>query len=473
LHTLRGHAGKVLGVAFAVDDQAVLSIGDDATVRAWRCRDGEPLRTWVFADATLAALAACRQSPDIFVAERGGNVRRLDLNSDEVMEVFQVPGPVLSMAISPDESRLAIGGASTIALMNLDASSNESGGVGWKRLDGHTETVLSVRFDSTSQRLISTSIDRTIKLWDAASGQELLSLSGLDVEANGAAIFIRDNQRIVQANRNQLYVWSAERQVRGQDDGEQQREWHRRRAAIAADRANWYGVSFHANQSLRFEPDDPSAIDRRADALFHLDRWSDAIAGLEEAIRRDESRATHYRLALCYLASDNVSRYRELCGRLWQDGARIGDTGILNRITWTCMLHPSSGVEGERILELLQANVAAHAAAEYLNTLGLAYYRAGHFREAIETLNRCVALEHPGTLPYDWLFLALAHHALDDAEQANAFLHRAQSWYDEQIGLWEAGRPVDPVFADHVRLEFRLLLREANATMDPGEKRLP
>ena len=45
-------------------------------------------------------------------------------------------------------------------------------------LKGHTNTVYSVVFSPDGQRLASASEDRTVKVWDAATGQESRTLKG-------------------------------------------------------------------------------------------------------------------------------------------------------------------------------------------------------------------------------------------------------------------------------------------------------
>ena len=45
-------------------------------------------------------------------------------------------------------------------------------------LKGHTDAVTSVAFSPDGKRLASASDDGTVKVWDAATGQEILTLKG-------------------------------------------------------------------------------------------------------------------------------------------------------------------------------------------------------------------------------------------------------------------------------------------------------
>ena len=59
----------------------------------------------------------------------------------------------------------------------------------------------------------------------------------------------------------------------------------------------------------------------------------------------------------------------------------------------------------------------------YLNTLGVAYYRVGEYQDAIDKLERCDKLRTE-SIPDDLAFLAMAQHQLGQKEQARATLER-------------------------------------------------
>ena len=83
-------------------------------------------------------------------------------------------GEVLSVALSPDGTRIASGSGSGDGTLKVwDApTGNEI-----MTLNGHAGPVISVAFSPDSKRIASGSWDKT-KVWDAATGQETLTLKG-------------------------------------------------------------------------------------------------------------------------------------------------------------------------------------------------------------------------------------------------------------------------------------------------------
>ena len=63
-------------------------------------------------------------------------------------------------------------------------------------LQGHTDRVCSVAFSPDGRRIVSGSDDKTVKVWDAVTGQEILTLQGHTGGVHRVA-FSPDGRRIV------------------------------------------------------------------------------------------------------------------------------------------------------------------------------------------------------------------------------------------------------------------------------------
>ncbi len=111
---------------------------------------------------------------------------------------------VNSVSFSPDGSRI-VSGSSDNSIKLWDAAT----GAELRTLTGHSDSVLSVSFSPDGSRIVSGSSDKTIKLWDAATGAELRTLTGHSDSVNSVS-FSPDGARIVSAsNDNTIKVWDA------------------------------------------------------------------------------------------------------------------------------------------------------------------------------------------------------------------------------------------------------------------------
>jgi len=76
-------------------------------------------------------------------------------------------------------------------------------------LIGHTDRVYSAFFSRTGQRIVTGSFDKTARIWDATTGEELLRLRGHADRVTSAA-FSHDGSRVVTASAdNTARIWDA------------------------------------------------------------------------------------------------------------------------------------------------------------------------------------------------------------------------------------------------------------------------
>jgi WD40 repeat protein/predicted Ser/Thr protein kinase len=76
-------------------------------------------------------------------------------------------------------------------------------------LAGHTERLLSAAFSPNGARVVTGGLDKTARVWDAATGKELLTLTGHTAAVNSVS-FSRDGTRIVTGGGDKTAkVWDA------------------------------------------------------------------------------------------------------------------------------------------------------------------------------------------------------------------------------------------------------------------------
>jgi tetratricopeptide (TPR) repeat protein len=122
------------------------------------------------------------------------------------------------------------------------------------------------------------------------------------------------------------------------------------------------------------------------------------------------------------------------------------------RFLATCL--DSEFCDPERVAELAsQALKIAPSDESVWHTLGVARYRAGDWRSAIEALNKSMELRNGGT-GMDWFLLAMA-------EWQSGNRDAAREWYEKALDWMENHRPADKELI-HVRDEATALLGVAD-----------
>jgi hypothetical protein len=112
--------------------------------------------------------------------------------------------------------------------------------------------------------------------------------------------------------------------------------------------------------------------------------------------------------------------------------ANPADPLACNNLAWHLAIAPEPLREIDQAVILAEKAVAgtsdSRSKATYRNTLGVAYYRAGRFRDAIACLEQNLADQSDVDLPYDLYFLAMSHQQLGDAARARELLTWANRW---------------------------------------------
>ena len=180
----QAHTDYIEAVAFSPDGALIASASNDSTVRVWDIATAAevltlPHETWV---ETVAF------SPDGTLIATGGDfaeaVRIWDATTGALETELVIPDTFVfaySVAFSPDGTLIAAGTTrdsassgthgNAVLLWSLDGTWQEKA-----ILKGHADWVRSVAFSPDGALIASASNDRTARVWEVASGDEVLTL---------------------------------------------------------------------------------------------------------------------------------------------------------------------------------------------------------------------------------------------------------------------------------------------------------
>jgi tetratricopeptide (TPR) repeat protein len=189
----------------------------------------------------------------------------------------------------------------------------------------------------------------------------------------------------------------------------------------------------------------------RAEAYAELGRWNDAAKDLERAAELADQPSCFQPVLLLVTAGD-MEGYRRACARLYEQFGQSDDPKIADWLAWICKFGPEAIDDLGRALEFAERAVASDpGSVRYHNDYAGVLYRAGRYQEAAAEINEAVRLRGGEGAVWDWIWLAMIHDHLGEADKARQWLDKACSWIDQSLASqsWTA------------RIELQLLRREA------------
>jgi tetratricopeptide (TPR) repeat protein len=170
----------------------------------------------------------------------------------------------------------------------------------------------------------------------------------------------------------------------------------------------------------------------RGVANAKLQRWDQAIADCSRAIELDpKDPDTWYQRGAAYY---NLGQWENACRDFYKVIDLNPDSSITkNNVTWFLANCPEPRYrDPARAVELAEAAVKlAPKEGNHWNTLGVAQYRAGKWKSAIESLTKSMELLKGQWESYNTLFLAMAHWQLGEKEKARQWYARGAQWMEK------------------------------------------
>jgi WD40 repeat protein/serine/threonine protein kinase len=203
-----GHTDKVKWIDCSPDGNLLATASYDNTVRLWDRWSADALRR-LQPSPKIEELAFSNDGKQLIVYILDNHLETYDVKellseatAPHATKPFKSPA-YGGIAISRDGRRLAIALWDNTVLIS-DGEYNEL-----MRLRGHVDFACTLAFNSDGTRLVSTSVDRTIRLWDTVTGREVLVLGRFDPFNRIIAFSKNDHELIVGDCSKRLRVFDA------------------------------------------------------------------------------------------------------------------------------------------------------------------------------------------------------------------------------------------------------------------------
>jgi WD40 repeat protein/Flp pilus assembly protein TadD len=419
----------------------------EAVLRVYAIDSGQVTHSFSGGDSPLLGLAFSPDGTRLAAAgtwsedpHTARTVVLWDLASERPTVTYQGPELAMDAAFSPDGRRLAV--ASRLMIKILDAASGEEVFILRGYAHAHPDTngfTPRVRFSPDGKRIAAICHDYNwpVSLWSVEDDRDpaarlrasqrraiafhLEEASGSYRKDKNRAAFLfhlkclQDVQALAApeyVKRGELYAWNG--------------QWDKADADFA--------------KAFELAPDSSELHVECGEFYAEHGKWDKAAAHCARVVALDPQDDIHACLNAClHWQIGDREGYRRLSREMLDRFGQPDDPVVAHRVARNCLLTPDLSDEADRVMQLTERTLLGTEGHPlyglFLQTKGLAEYRAGQYEQAVDWLRksqpRLPAWPHAKAVTS--FFLAMAYYRLGRAGEARAALPQARKWVEQEF----------------------------------------